>query len=172
MKKENYLITLLLILISFSACKKDNLTYSNDFEKSYKTWIDFKKTSNDSYSYTVETSSWTGFRTATVLTVNKGKVVKRSYIAKSIERPSNQIFILEQWEEEGTTLKTHSNGSALKSLDEVYLQAKSEWLLKRKNIKNYFEAKNGGMISSCGFVEDNCADDCFVGIKISSIEKI
>lgn len=172
MKNENYFIILLLILTSFSSCKKDDLAYGNDFEKSYSAWTDFKKTSNNSYRYTVESSSWTGFSTTTVLTINEGKVVKRSYVAKSIDRSSNQIIIREQWEEEGATLNTHPNGSVLTTLDEVYQKAKAEWLPQRANAKHYFEAKNGGIISSCGYVEDNCADDCFVGVTITSVEKI
>lgn len=172
MKKQNYLIILLLILTSFSACEKDDLTYHNDFEKSYKVWADFKQAANDSYRYTVETSSWTGTSTTTVLTIDEGKVVKRAYVAKSMVSSSNQIVIHEQWEEEGATLNTHTNGSALITLDKVYEKAKAEWLPKRANTKSYFETKNDGMISSCGYVEDNCADDCFVGITITNIEKL
>lgn len=172
MKKQNYLIILLLILTSFSACEKDDYTYSNDFEKSYKAWADFKQAANDSYRYTVETSSWTGTTTTTVLTIDEGKVVKRSYVAKSMVSSSNQIVIHEQWEEEGATLNTHPNGSALITLDKVYQKAKTEWLPKRANAKSYFETKNDGMISSCGYVDDNCADDCFVGITITNIEKL
>jgi hypothetical protein len=172
MKKQHYLIMLLLILTSFTSCEKDDFSYSNDFEKSYKAWTDFKLSSNDSYRYTVSTSSWTGTTTATVITVDKGKVVKRSYVAKSTISSSNEVIIHEQWEEQGATLHTHPNGSALKTLDEVYQKAKAEWLPKRGNAKSYFETKNDGMISSCGYVENNCADDCFVGITITTIAKL
>jgi len=34
---------------------------------------------------------------------------------------------------------------------------------KKKRPKVYFEAKNDGLISSEGYVPDNCQDDCFVG---------
>jgi hypothetical protein len=37
--------------------------------------------------------------------------------------------------------------------------------LKRK----YFEAETDGLLSSCGYVEDGCQDDCFVGIHIAGI---
>jgi len=40
---------------------------------------------------------------------------------------------------------------------------------KRKDASVYFEAKNNGMISSCGYVQDGCMDDCFNGINIASI---
>lgn len=172
MKKENYLIILLLIFTSLSACKKDDLTYVDDFEKSHKAWNNFKTTANNSYSYTVETSSWTGTSTTTVLTIAKGKVVKRSYVARLRDYATNQVTILEEWTEEGATLHTHQQGDAIITLDEVYQKARTEWLLTRVNAKTYFEANNGGLISSAGYVENNCQDDCFVGIKISSIQKL
>jgi hypothetical protein len=55
-------------------------------------------------------------------------------------------------------------------LDEIYEKARSNWLKKRGNAKTYFEAKNDGLISSCGYAEDGCQDDCFNGINITSIE--
>lgn len=163
---------LLLILTSFTACEKEDFDYRNDFEKSYKVWTDFKQAAHDSYRYTVTTSSWTGTRTTTVLTIDEGKVVKRSYVASSTISSSNELIIHEQWEEAGATLNTHSNGSALLTLDQVYQKAKTEWLPKRAKATSYFETKNEGMISSCGYVEDNCADDCFVGITIANVEKL
>lgn len=172
MKKENYLIILLLIVSSLISCKKDDLAYSKDFDKSYKTWNSFKKSANNSYRYTIAFSSWTGYSTETTLTINDGQVVKRSFLAKNIERPSNQLVIVEHWDEEGATLNTHQTAYPLTTLDEIYQKAKTDWLPKRAAAKTYFEANNGGMISSCGFIDDNCADDCFRGINITSIIKL
>ena len=172
MQKVNYLIISLLLLTAITSCKKDDLTYRNDFNKSYSAWISFKKAANNSYRYKIEFSSWTGYSTATVLTINAGKVVKRSFVAKNIERPSNQFVIVEQWEEEGATLNTHQNGYSSLTLDEIYQKSKTDWLPKRTNAKTYFETNNNGMISSCGYVEDNCADDCFNGVHITSIERL
>jgi len=45
-------------------------------------------------------------------------------------------------------------------------------LLKRDNVTTYFEAKNNGMISSCGYWPNNCADDCFTGVSITLIEAL
>ena len=59
MKKQNYLIILLLILTSFTSCEKEDFMYGNDFEKSYKVWTEFKQASNDSYRYAVVTVSYT-----------------------------------------------------------------------------------------------------------------
>lgn len=54
------------------------------------------------------------------------------------------------------------------------------WLAFKKSAKEwlradpeqnmiYFEVKNRGMISTCGYVKKGCMDDCFTGIKISNI---
>ncbi len=172
MNKENYLLILLLIITSFTSCKKDDLAYRRDFEKSYSAWSSFKKATHNSYRYTIAFGSWTGYGTETTFTINDGKVVKRSFVAKNIERTSNQLVIVEQWDEEEAKLNTHQTGYPVITLDEIYQKAKTEWLTKRANAKTYFEANNNGMISSCGFVEDNCADDCFNGITITNITKL
>ena len=41
--------------------------------------------------------------------------------------------------------------------------------VERNNVTTYLETKNNGMISTCGYVENNCADDCFIGIHINNI---
>jgi hypothetical protein len=58
------------------------------------------------------------------------------------------------------------------TLDEIYDRAKSDWLRKRSNAQTYFEANNNGLISSCGYVEEGCQDDCFRGITIASVERL
>lgn len=173
MKKNHYLFLFLLLGTLFIACKKSNIVHENDFERSLKVWTQFKSSSNNSYKYQVNTFSWTGYSTETIITVKNGKVVKRSYVAKSMGNPSsNQLVIHEEWTEEGATLNTHASGAKSMTLDEVYEKAKTDWLVKRKDAKTSFESKNSGMISSCGYIENNCADDCFNGITIALIEKL
>lgn len=78
------------------------------------------------------------------------------------------------WFEVGATLGTTQNTPAnqLFTLDEVYEKAKNDWLLKKPDVTTYFETKNNGMISTCGYVPDGCADDCFRGIEITFIESL
>jgi len=54
----------------------------------------------------------------------------------------------------------------------VYEKARNNWLIKRSNTETYFEAKNNGIISSCGYVKDGCQDDCFNGITITLVEAL
>ncbi len=62
--------------------------------------------------------------------------------------------------------------SQIRTLDEIYKLAETDWIIKRKNAKLYFETKNNGMISLAGYVEGNCQDGCFNGVNIKSIQAI
>jgi len=162
---------LLLILMAFiTSCTK--IEYKSDFDKSYDAWISFKSSSGNSYQYMVSSSSWTGIRTETIITVDQGKVVQRDF--KLLQNPQDgtpNYKVLEQWTEDKGSLNTHSQSAAAEviTLDEIYQKAKTEWLLKRANSTVYLETNNDGMISTCGYVEDGCQDDCFRGIKIDFI---
>lgn len=78
------------------------------------------------------------------------------------------------WTETGAQVGTQKDtpASSYLTLDAVYDKAKNDWLKKRSGTTHYFEAKNNGLLSSCGYVPDNCADDCFVGINIKLIEAL
>lgn len=65
-----------------------------------------------------------------------------------------------------------SPASDLYTLDDVYAMVRSNWLKKRVGVKIYFETENNGLISTAGFVSDDCMDDCFVGIHINSIQSL
>ncbi|HEY9259752.1 hypothetical protein [Chitinophaga sp.] len=172
MKANIYLFLFLLLGSLFTSCKKDNIAYKSDFNKSYQAWINFKKSSGNSYRYASNTSSWTGYSSETIITVKEGKVIQRSYVVKAVDRATNQIMTTEQWLEDGSQLGSHDSGYPLKTLDDIYKEAKDTWLLKRDNADTYFESKNNGMISNCGYVEKGCQDDCFRGVDIGFIEKI
>jgi len=79
-----------------------------------------------------------------------------------------------EWTEEAHEIGTpeHSTAATPRTLDEIYDKAQNDWLQKRSDAKTYFEANNGGLISSCGYVVDGCQDDCFTGISIALIEAL
>lgn len=79
-----------------------------------------------------------------------------------------------QWTETASELGFHEQtpASRIRTLDEIYETAQNEWLKKRRDAKIYFEATNNGLISSAGFVPNDCMDDCFSGISIRMIEAI
>ncbi|TWF41780.1 hypothetical protein FHW36_103584 [Chitinophaga polysaccharea] len=173
MKANIYVLLLFLTGVLLTSCKKSDIAYENDFNTSVRYWMNFKTASGNSYRYVVNFSSWAGFSTETVITVKEGKVVQRSYTAtRRIDSLPGQSEVYEQWTEDESKVGSHGAAYPPQTLDEIYKAAKDQWLLKRSNAQTYFETKNNGMISSCGFVENGCMDDCFRGINISLIEKI
>ncbi|SFW86652.1 hypothetical protein [Chitinophaga sancti] len=166
--KNVYPLILLLILSLLGACKKAE--YTSELFKSKEIYIAFKASTGNNYKYVVATSSWTGYSSATTLTIKDGKVVGRAYISKMLV--NNVVKVDKEWIEDAATLGSHTEGAALRNLDDVYEIARKEWLKKRDDADVYFEAKNDGMISSAGYVNKGCQDDCFNGISISAIAKL
>jgi hypothetical protein len=155
----------------FTSCKK-TIENNPEYQVSYGVFKKFKGSSGNSYRYVVATSSWVGISTETTITVRAGKVTGRSYIQRRVTATPGVSVISAQWEETEATLNTHETGAATRTLDAIYEQAKNDWLKKRADATTYFETNNDGMISNCGYVPDGCADDCFVGITITKIERL
>jgi hypothetical protein len=177
--KKNCLLILVLI-IAFSSCQKDpasnakktgtdsqSLSYNN----SYSAWLTYKGNVHNSYSYTTLYTSFTGRGTEIKTGVSNGSIVSRDYTSYQYVQTSATKTIIEQWHEDKTTLNTHGTEAGdLMTLDDVYTKAKNVWLKADPKANDiYFETKNNGLISSCGYTPVGCQDDCFTGINISSI---
>ncbi len=169
MKKKLWLFILLFTGVLFSSCENEDFNYQNNFEKSYKEWLSFKSSSGNSYSYVAAGGSVFGPAWQTTITVSNGKVTQRHFKYTSTSGMINVPPEVVEWTENETEIGSHTSAAAALTLDEVYDKARSEWLIKRENVKTYLETKNNGLISSCGYVEDGCMDDCFYGINIRSI---
>ena len=175
MIKKYFIVFLVLAGISFSGCKKEKISCKSDFEKSLKEWQEFKKSSGNSYQYTVVRSSWVGMSWKTVITIKNGKVIQRNFKWTVQDDWTPQIpEDQKEWMENESEINIHKDSGAADAitLDEVYSRAKTDWLKKRDHVTTFFEAKNIGLISSCGYQDNNCADDCFVGINITSITRL
>lgn len=171
MKKTFYIITLLLINISLFSCSSDDdLNYQNDFQASKNTWLEFKVESSNSYQYVVTGNSvFLPYTWETTITVSNGIVIQRDFT--TLGEPENLPEGEVNWTENENEINTHVASMAAKplTLDEIYTKAEKEWLIKRKNTNTYFETENNGLISTCGYSEKGCMDDCFTGIRIKSI---
>lgn len=164
---------LLLSVFLFVACKKDvneGLLYRDEIAQSEQVYAAFRERTGNSYRYMVRTESWTGYVTETEIIVEKGTPVGRHY--KLLVRDSSALDIRDEWIEDQSTLGSHNQGFPTWTLDRIYDTAKYDWLRKRRNTDTYFETKNEGMISTCGYVEKGCADDCFTGVEIWYIEAL
>jgi hypothetical protein len=160
-----------VLLVTISGCQKEDFRYENDFDRSFAQWVSFKEKTGNTYSYVVSNSSWVGTSWQTEITVTQGRVTQRSFKMTFPQGLNNLPVESQEWVEQETELNSHSGGAEPITFDQVYEKAKTDWLVKRKNATTYFEAKNDGLLSSCGYVEDGCQDDCFTGIHISSIKQ-
>lgn len=173
MKTKIYFIALVLInCLMFSCSSEDELNYQNDFQKSEKAWLDFKESSNNSYKYVVSGGTlFLAYSWETTITVSNGKVIQRyfKYTGNTENIPDNVPL---EWTEEENQISSHENSpaAAALTLDQIYSKAEKEWLVKKKDVTVYFESKNNGLISTCGYVPKGCMDDCFSGIRIKSIQ--
>lgn len=168
MMKKIVFFGFFLILFGFG-CQKTN-GFKSEFDKSYRAWLSFRKSCNNTYQYTRITSSWTGFKTSTTLFVENGVVVKRAFTVEEMWKEPN---VIESWEEDLTQLNTHESGAEVLTLDALYNKAKTVWLkVDASTNEIIFETKHSGMISTCGYVPHGCADDCFTGVTISEIKPL
>ena len=173
MKNKIYLFTLILVGSIFSSCDSNNLEYQNKFEISRTTWLNFKESTNNSYKFTITNSSWVGFSWETTLTIENGIIIQRDFEYTSTEGLSTDIHQDElQWTEKEPEIGTHENGAEPITLQEIYNKAQNDWLIERNNTTTYLKTENEGMISTCGYVDNQCADDCFVGVNIKNIEPL
>lgn len=158
-------------LLIFSSCEK-----SEDFQEfnlSEQKWQNFKNENNNSYLYIESTSSWTGTQTDLEVLVKNGKIINRKFRAYTFnDRNSNDTTVLESWDEKENEIHQHEDRIKSLTLDELYKDTKQK-LTGAGRIKNFmFLSENNGMISLAGYILDNCADDCFVGKRISLIRHI
>ncbi|MGO3708112.1 MAG: hypothetical protein ACTJGD_08160 [Mesonia hippocampi] len=170
MKTILYLTSIIILSSLVLACAPTNISYQKEYNTSAKTWESFKKNTENSYQYTVSNSSWTGITQQTTISVKKGKVIQREFKQSHPQSSLKENNI--SWIENEQEINTHKNAAEAITLDEVYKKAKKIWLAKKDGAKIYFETKNNGIISTCGYVEPNCADDCFKGIRITKIKPL
>ncbi|ASV32690.1 hypothetical protein [Maribacter cobaltidurans] len=176
MKSKFLIIALLLISCIISSCSSedDDFNYQNDFEESQKIWLDFKESSNNSYKYVVsEGSGFTTYGWETTVTVSNGIIIKRDFKYTAGAEgfvPEDQLEWTENQNEINSPEHEHTSAFPALTLDTIYTKAKQEWLIKKENTDVFFESENDGMISTCGYVMNNCLDDCFVGVHIKNIK--
>ncbi|GAA3629470.1 hypothetical protein [Flavivirga jejuensis] len=174
MKNKIYFITILLVSFLIASCESDDdLNYQTDFENSQEAWLDFKESSNNSYKYVVSGGSvFTSYGWETTITVSNGVIIERDFKYTSGAEnfiPVDQLEWTENENDINNSEHEHTSAFSALTLDEIYDKAKEVWLIKRDNATTYFEIENNGLISTCGYFENGCMDDCFIGITIKSI---
>ncbi|UCS95180.1 hypothetical protein KZP23_09290 [Echinicola marina] len=160
----------ILLTLFFSSCNDDQKDTQNQLERSEKKWGLLKSENNESYRYTVSTSSWTGYSSLTTITVQDGFVTKREFESYNVDNEGGKELV-DFYVEEGEEIGVNEEGTAPLTLDKLYDICKEEYLsVDPKTNTIYFTAFDNGLVQSCGYVPDNCVDDCFFGFNLEIIE--
>lgn len=171
----HYFISIFLAFAAFSCSEQvlhqdEALTIDDesDYDRSKSQWLILKDQNGDSYDYTIQTISWTGYGTRTSLQVNNGEVVSRSFEAFQQSHETGDEEILETYNETVSDLGSHEEGAPVLTIDELYEICASEYLVVDASENTiYFETDDQGLLSTCGFVPKGCMDDCYIGLSIS-----
>lgn len=162
----------ILTLFLFAAiiqigCTTDPTAYS----KAAEAWKKLKKEHNNSYEFSINFVSFTGYRNETRITVKEGKIVKRSY-EESFTDELPIGYEIEKWEETGDEIGKHEKGKKPITMDDVYEFAKSCSNMKTdkrgRQVEVFFELNKEGIITTTGYVPNGCMDDCFHGYHINN----
>ncbi|WP_214070606.1 hypothetical protein [Mucilaginibacter sp. dw_454] len=167
------LVVAIVAATAILSCNKSGV--SSDFDKSYSTFLAFKKSSGNTYTYIAVHDVKDATYSETTITIKQGEITARDFLNYEYEfdTGSNTTTktLTDQWHETANTLGTHgTEGAQLLTLDDIYYQAQNIWLKadKSKNVIT-FQTNNNGMISAAGYTPNSCVSDCFIGVNIKSI---
>ena len=165
--KRNLPLTLIVLVLVFS-CIDDN-DQLDDCLKSLLTWERLKAEHGNSYKYQTKFQSWTGYGHTTDLTITNGAVTRRAYEAYLISDTGSKE-IMDSYLEDASQLGSHEEGSPVATLEDLYRTCGQDLKVSERTNSRIFTTDELGIVRSCGYVPDNCADDCFHGFSISSFE--
>jgi len=134
---------------------------------SLKTWQEAKAKCGGNYSYKVRFTSWVGFGNETEIIIRNNKPAERKYRSWSGravapvapgQPPAKPKG--EEWHEKGKDLGSHKKGAPLKTLDQLYDEAKVVVIKKRAaHERFYLRLDKQGLLQSCFIVDTRIADD-------------
>lgn len=148
---------------------ESGLSYNVSFDH----WTALKQQNGNSYRYQTSFTSWVGFGNVTEIEVENGVVISRTYREFEMDEQTGQSDTVEVYIENSVSIGTHQEGTEPVTIDELYTSCASDYLtVDQKTNKIYFETGDGGLMTLCGYVPNNCADDCFSGIRINAFDWI
>jgi hypothetical protein len=171
MQKIGGFIFLLLVVSNCSVTENKHL---EQLEESLMKWQEIRQEIQGNYSYKVTQSSMTGVTNETEIIVNYNKVVERQFRLFSVPSEttnSSTRIVNVDWTEVGRGLGQSTEGAPIKTLDELYQQAKT--LLQRKlkkYEKRYVSFDKQGLLQSSYIIDLRIADDAPIdGVNISEL---
>ena len=148
-------------------------------EESFENWKELKIKNGNSYIYQTSFNSMEGnFGRTTELKVENGIVTKRIFEAyKYTHKYDGDDFIefitevTDSYIESESEVGSHEYGALPRTIDELYNTCDSEYLKANINENSiYFYSGINGLMLSCGFRPNNCADDCDIEVSIDGFD--
>jgi hypothetical protein len=146
-------------------CGPSNADRLEELADSKAKWDAAKASNNDSYTYTRDFQSWSGFGFQTTVVVENGVVTERHYKAQHISGGDST-----QWSETGAQVGTHDEGFPAVTVDALYTECKDTVLVQDEN-KNWmnFGVDERGFLQVCTYTPMACQDDCTRGPVLSTL---
>lgn len=140
------------------------------YTESSEDWDSLKIANGNSYMYQTTFTSFSGLSSTTEVQVTNGVVTSRLYVEYQANENGGKN-LTDSYTETSTTIGTHEKGAGVLTIDDLYNSCASEYLVVDKtNNTIYFETEINGLMTMCGYLPNNCADDCYVGFSISSFD--
>ena len=153
----------------------DTLKSNNglSFNENLDKWYELKTENGSSYTYKIKRSSVFGNTETTTFVVQNDKIVSRKFesYTPNFDSEDYELILTNSYEENESNLGENTNGAELKLIEDYYNDCSSEYLIvdTTNNIITFTTA-DSGIITSCGYTDERCADDCFIGYFISDFE--
>jgi hypothetical protein len=171
------IVAMLCAAPAVAAPAKEGDSRLAQLEKSLQTWKGLEGQCGGNYSYKIRWSSMVGFGHETEIVVCGGKVAQRRYhewqgrprVVQPGAAPAKPDGT--SWVEKGDQLGSHKKGAPVKTLDELYEQARKVLQTKlAAHHRLYVGFDKRGLLQSCFYVDTRIADDApRTGVLISGI---
>ena len=125
------------------------------------------------YRYVRTTTSWAGYDADTTFAVAAGAVVERRYRVTRPGPHGHGEVVDHAWTEAGPKVGSHDEGHPVQTLPALYDECASHIAAARRHpemLVLFFDLDDAGLLRTCGVVAKGCADDCFDGIGLDSID--
>lgn len=156
--------------------KSDAAPQMKQLEESLGKWTEARKACAGAYSYKVRKSYMLGNGHETTIVVRANKVAERRYRAwetPTIGSAPGEIPPKKEttWTEKGKQLGSHKKGAPLRTLDDLYKEAKQTLSRERSpHEKIYLRFDKKGLLNACFTVDTRIMDDApIVGVSIQSV---
>jgi hypothetical protein len=128
-------------------------------------WDAAKAKHANSYTYTRDFQSFSGFGFQTTLVVAGGVVVERTYKAQHVSGGDST-----QWTETGADIGSHDEGHPALTVDALYTECATE-VLTQDDQANWinFSTDDNNFLQACTYTPKLCQDDCSRGPVISTL---